>query len=961
MPERPIRSVVLALAACVACAAAQPQRQTAVRDRTPAPERVVVLPELTGSVTLNAGVTLQGSVSFDLSRSSVGYQLDGTPRGADQPRWAPARPTPMGADPVVIDGTAVVRTYAGGLGSDGAPIVVCFDVNRGDLLIHRGPSDVLAYWSSDPNQTYRKPLRAGDRPADLLLGQPGAMPDHAFSPAGAVVWDGFIGIACAVRERTATPDGEQWLATRTALVWTTDTLLASDPSPWRVAGISRPSAPLAEKTLLQHWSVSLFPADASRAVVFLADYRAPATAKDGGSLDAYTVLRTGTTISSVTGVNLIESSLAGQHCHVGGMTVAPDGRTDVYASFGDTMRANRLIRRSLAPGAPWTTTQPDPLSGINGQFALAQASPGWQPAETVWGGQLPTPAHANQLISMVPADTALSAILCGGDENGASILRLTPDGMTGGVRFDTVYQPQVTSNPEDGVLVFGLQALHPGGPYLAVQTGPGWSADREMHGRILYSPDGDGWAHLPWTGISEQCPAVFEGPNAAVSGSIIPGFFKRLGLNPDAPIQTPLALSSPRATNKLIAGDQILPAAPPPGATIQRINATDLAALGIPPPPSHLSQTFRLSFGTGSASLGRWRPTGAGTPFAGIPSSGGLSIRAWARAIGPDRGGPANTTTIALSPVAINGSNTVVGARNTGMVKLDPGAWVPITIWLDARLNGNAFYTANPGPHRIELDLSTMTTDGVANPGDLLLCFESIALGAPSLGGAGAAPGAETDELAAVGFPPADEWTVYFEAFVPEHLWDARTGSIGSAARPKATIARIAGQSNATLVQIDPALGTVSLTDASGSALGPFRTIYPVRNSPFRVAVTSGPFGTRLRYSMAGMDAEEVLLPRKTSADRIVFGEGAIDLSRVLVFPERMTRAKLDLLFESPPDTAARAASDLNADGRTDPTDLHAFLAAFAARSPAADFNADTRTDWWDVQAYLTAYQADSR
>lgn len=956
MPKRPICAAVLALAACVACAVAQPQRQTAVRDRSPAPERVLTLPDLTGSVDFNAGITVQGGVSFDLSRPAVGYQLDGTPRAADQPRWAPTRPTPMGTDPVVIDESAAVRTYAGGLGSDGAPIVVCFDVNRGDLLIHRGPSDVVAYWSSASNQTYRKRLRAGDRPSDLLLGQPDELPDHAFSPAGAVVWDGFIGIACAVRERTATPDGEQWFATRTALVWTTDTLLASDPNPWRVAGVSRPSAPLPEKTLLQHWSVSLFPIDTDRAVVFLADYRAPATAKDGGSLDAYIILRTGTTIASVTGVNLIESALAGQHCHVGGMTVAPNGRTDVYASFGDTMRANRLVRRSLTPGAAWTTPLPDPLSGINGQFALAQLSPAWQPAETVWGGQLPTPAHANQLISMVPADPALSAILCGGDENGASILRLTPDDTTGGVRFDTVYQPQVTSNPEDGVLVFGLQALHPGGPYLAVQSGPGWGVEREMHGRILYSTDGHAWGHLPWTGISEQCPAVFEGPDAAVSGSIIPGFFKRLGLNPDPPTRTPLALSSPRATNKLIADDQILPSAPPPGVTIQRINTTNLAALGIHPPPSHLSQTFRISFGTGSVSLGRWRPTGTGTPFAGIPSSGGLSIRAWARAIGPDHGGPANTTTISLSPVAINASNAVVGARSGGMTKLDPGAWVPITIWLDARLNGNAFYTTNPGPHRIDLDLATMTTDGVANPGDLLLCFESIALGAPNLGGSGAAPETEADELATIGFQHTDEWTVYFEAFVPEHLWDARTGSIGSAARPKATIARIAGPSNSTLVQIETALGTMSLADASGSALGPFRTIFPVRNSPFRVAVTSGPFGTRLRYSMAGMDAEEVLLPRKTPADRIVFGEGAIDLSRVLVFRERMTRAQLDLLFESPPATPARAVTDLNADGRTDAIDLQTFLAAFAARSQNADFNADTRTDWWDIQAYLAAF-----
>ena len=393
MPEIPIRLGMLAMAACVAGAAAQPQRQTAARDRTPAPERVVALPEPVGSVELDAGVTIHGAVSFELVRDAHAYQLDGTPRAPHEPRWAPPRPVADADAPVLIDQTAVVRTYAGGLGSDATPIVVCFDVNRGELLIHRGPSDVLDYWADRPNQTYRKPLRAGDRPADLLIAQPDATPDHAFSPAGAVVWDGFIGVACSVRERTQTPQGEQWLATRTALVWTTDALLATDPNPWRIAGVSRPSAPLGGKTLLQHWSVSLFPVDASHAVVFLADYRAPATAKDGGSLDAYTITRDGAQVSSVIGVNLIESAMTGQHCHVGGMTIAPDGRTDVYASFGDTMRANRLVRRSLAPGAPWTATQPDPLSGIDGQFALSQPSAAWQPAETVWGAQLPTPSH----------------------------------------------------------------------------------------------------------------------------------------------------------------------------------------------------------------------------------------------------------------------------------------------------------------------------------------------------------------------------------------------------------------------------------------------------------------------------------------------------------------------------------------------------------------------------------------
>ena len=128
-----------------------------------------------------------------------------------------------------------------------------------------------------------------------------------------------------------------------------------------------------------------------------------------------------------------------------------------------------------------------------------------------------------------------------------------------------------------------------------------------------------------------------------------------------------------------------------------------------------------------------------------------------------------------------------------------------------------------------------------------------------------------------------------------------------------------------------------------------------------RFAVTSGRFGTRLRYSVAGMPAHDALLPRHHPAESVIFGDAGLDLGRVLIFRESMTRAQLDLLFDAPPAAQSRCTADSNGDGRIDLQDFASFLEAFRALRVDADLNEDHRIDWQDVQFFSALLREEYR
>lgn len=929
--------------------------------RTPAPPRILELPDPIGTVVFNGSIQQSGEITATLTREAVGFSLNGSISPPASPRWALPRWAVQPTKPEVLAETGTHRVFAGGFDSDGqSPVLVSYSSTGASLTVHRGAGDIAAYWAGEPNNTYVKQVNSApfSTPPDLLQGQSNAIDGVRFAPAGAAVWDGVIAVSCSVRELHDVGGVPVWQARRSSLLWTTTELLVNDPEPWRIAGISKDSGYAPGKTTLQHWSISRFPIDDQRCVVMLADYRAPAEAKTGGMVDAYLITRTPGGSASVDGVSLFDRSTPGQHVHVGGFVRHPDGSATALASFGDTQSANVLLARTVASLDRIIGTDPEPGTGIAGVGVLRAAS-GWGPVVTAWGSDGPTPTIHNQVISMVPADEDLSAVLCGGDENGASILRLTYDPIARKARFEQVLLPAVTSNPSDGVLVFGLQALRAGGPFVAVQNGPvSWGRPDGIECRLLWSPDGVVWGQLPWTGADEQAPAVFEGEGVIVSGSIVPGRFRRLKIGEQNQIVTPLALAGMSSANLLAAGDQVRPVTPPADLVATRLTTSDLGQLGIQPPPCHTGQLFRFDQSGTDGRMGTWMLTGP-APGLNRPGTGGLMIKLWVYAIPPEAGGPTNSCRVSLRPLAVNAGGQTVGSRWISGTAFDAGRWTPITVWLDSRtIDGQVFYTQDPGQHRIDLELSVHRASTAGNPGSFLVCFDSVSLGALTIDGYGASPGPANDEELTVSFGHREAWTVFYDAYIPEQLWDARTGSVGSAYRPKAALATIPGGDHEVEVSLEIPLSTISLRAGSSTRYAGFYETFAVRQSRVRVAVASDGQRTTTCVWIAGRPAQLLTVQTGTDADHIKFGRLPLDLARVVVFDRALTARQMKLLFDAPPSVAAPCTADYDGNGRLDFFDIGLFISDFSASNKRADFNGDGRVDFFDVAAFLAAYRA---
>lgn len=956
-PVRLIQRVFGTLAVCAGVVSAQPGVARPEGKGVPMPPRDTTLPEPLGVAEFDGGMTVSGDISVALERDAVGYSMDGAACGVDEPRWANPRWVIGASSPRMIEANGAHRPYDGGFDEDGTtPVVLAFDANRQILTVHRGAGDAEAYWGGASNDTYWKRLTLSTSvPADLLLGQSNAMPGVSFVPGGGVVWNGFIAVSCAVRNLDVVDGLPVWQTRRTALVWTTTERLRTETDPWVIGGISRDSGFLPNKSLLQHWSISKFPLDDQRCVVFVADYRSPATAKNGGILDGYLVERSGESVA-VTGTTLFDTTHERRHSHVGGLIVHGDGSATAFVSYGDATDANVMLARDLADLSAWGSADPDPLSGLNGVGLLRQPSAFWSQPYTAWGEDGSDATAHNQVISMAPGDSALSSILCGGDENGASILRLRHDPLTDTSTFEQAYQPQVTSNPSDGVLVFGLHALRSGGPYIAVQAGTSWASADGATTRLLWSPDGVWWGHLPSTGADEQSAAVFEGEDRVLAGSIVSGRYRAVDLGPERRLLRPLMVGGSETPNLLAAGDVILPEDKLPGTAIRRLGASDLEVMGIPHPPCHTDQLFDIDHQGATGFMGVWRLTGGTPVFNGPPASGGLLVKAWVYSLPPAAGGRTNTSRLGLTPLAYRGDGALVGRRLTDSVAFDPGRWTPITLWIDAtRTDGMGFYTQSPGLHRIDLDLSVWPGSALTNPQRFLVCFERVGVGSPTVDGHGGSPGSDQSERLVVSMSKLPEWTLLVEGFVPEHAWDARTGTLSAGFRPTSTMVKLEDDSNRLNVNLNLGLSAVML---DGDASTEYQTARAVRQSVVRVALAGDGDRVWLRSEVGGLSAETATMYDTQSIERLVLGDSPLDVSKIVVYDRALPPAQLKVLLDSPPAATPPVScpADLDSNGRLDFADLGLFLSGFGAGLPVADLNGDAAVNFLDVSVFLEAF-----
>ena len=154
-PIRFIQRSFGVLTVCAALASGQPSAARPEAGKTPMPPRDTTLPEPLGVAEFDGSMKVSGDISVQLERDAVGYSMDGTACGPEEPRWARKRWMIGDFRPETVAGSGMHRTLAGGFDRDGAtPVVVDFSVTDRRMLIHRGEGEAVRFFHGVADQTH---------------------------------------------------------------------------------------------------------------------------------------------------------------------------------------------------------------------------------------------------------------------------------------------------------------------------------------------------------------------------------------------------------------------------------------------------------------------------------------------------------------------------------------------------------------------------------------------------------------------------------------------------------------------------------------------------------------------------------------------------------------------------------------------------------------------------------------
>ncbi|HZW11279.1 MAG TPA: GC-type dockerin domain-anchored protein [Phycisphaerales bacterium] len=914
------------------------------------------------AVEFDGRVRVSGNAQFEFARPVGTYAYDGALLGPDEPRWAP--PTlfcgPMSVETLVV-GRNINAIGAGRAGDGQTPAWVVHNASQMQLTIHTGEGSVeRAYRNGDWSGAYRLLLKDASKQnkSNLLVGQTGAnggsadQPGMVFSPTTAAgVHNGLVVVGCEVLELS----GSSYVSTRVALAYTTIDRL-SRPDPWIIAALGEPTN-LADWSRSSLWALSCFPASPSELVAAWTDYRM--TSKTGGVCYATRFVHSGGQWQAET-IRVLrdDAPVVEEHFHCAGYIRHPDGRQSLVVSIGDSIDDNRLVARTLAGGGAWASADVIPGTGLDARSVVHACSEDWTPAATVWGGTGSDPGlRHNQVITMRAADPECSAIICGGDENDATVFRLEYDPDRALPTWTTLGMPTVTSCPGDGVIAFTLEGV-PGGPYLSridAAARSGWEAeDRET--RILFSPDGAHWGQcfVPMTKSNRS--AVFVGGNAYL-GSLPtePVGFRRLAM-PAWELVRPLAVS--RSGENLLRNEVPLPVEQlDAGAAISALaGVADLPA-GVPPPPCAPTNMFLVDNDAVNGRLGLWRPV-SDSPDAPAPLESVL-VRAWLYALAPeDADDPATMAQLTVGVEDVGGDRLRVVSERADF---EAGQWCPLTFWAPA----TGFAPGETWMPGVALLNEPRRVMRVRNR--FLIAWEGFYQDAPTVQGIGLPPGAAgaAEEAWVRNLSLSGEWTIFLAGMTPYDQWDNRTGGecstnlfTSSVATPELFSLVDSGAGDELSVAADPAgQGIIlSLWDGQSEAVASSaENVFWLRGSPTLCMLRCREGELTLDYSIGGAVPERLTLPGSLAPGSVRLGPDPMLWKSVEALPYALDDQELADAFGG---LSLRCRADFNRDSLVNTQDVLAFLNAWVKGDGRADYDHDGLVNTMDVLAFLNSFTA---